>query len=356
METLVLSHIPSLRAIRAARRAYGRLPWDAVGRVEQRQALKGCVPNVDQLDYDELARMGAWEHGEGEPLHVLVADPKARRNKELLTCHVVSGALPTAALMRMAPGVYACSPAFAALLYSRGRSLGEVLTLLMEFLGTYSLPPEATLPIAWGGIWPDERSKRDVEQAHYRCDPALSMAELRALSRWAKSSGYHVFREAVRIAAPGSASPCETVMYGMLGAPMRHGGFACAALPKGGVALNFRLDFDANAVRMASNVPYAICDAFIPSAKIDVEYNGAGHEKENARIHDGQRNNGLKGMGVTVLVINRDQMRDIVALEAIAKAIYKAAGKRFRYYVDGYRKSQEKWLNELRRGVGLPPA
>lgn len=145
METLVLSHIPSLRAIRAARRAYGRLPWDAVGRVEQRQALKGCVPNVDQLDYDELARMGAWEHGEGEPLHVLVADPKARRNKELLTCHVVSGALPTAALMRMAPGVYACSPAFAALLYSRGRSLGEVLTLLMEFLGTYSLPPRGNV-------------------------------------------------------------------------------------------------------------------------------------------------------------------------------------------------------------------
>ena len=327
-----------------------------MSRVEQRRALKGCVPNVDQIDFGELDRKGAWERDGGEPLHILVREPGARRNRKPLACHVVSESLPAGALMCMAPGIYVCSPAFTALAYSRGRSLGEVLALLMELLGTYSLPPEATLPIAWGGVWPDERSKEDVEQVHYRCEPVTTMTELRSLARWAKSSDYQVFREAVRIAAPGSASPCETVMYGMLGAPMRHGGFACAALPKGGMLLNFRLDFDANAVRMASNVPYAVCDVYISAAKIDIEYNGAGHEQENARIHDGQRNNGLKGMGVTVIVINRDQMRDIVALEAIAKAICKAAGKRFRYYIDGYRKSQEQWLNELRKGVGLPSA
>ena len=133
-------------------------------------------------------------------------------------------------------------------------------------------------------------------------------------------------------------------------------GFACAGLPKGGMRLNHRLDFDANAVRMASGVPYAICDAYIPAAKIDLEYNGAGHEVENARIHDGQRNNGLKGMGVTVLVINRDQMRDVSALEAMARSIYKAAGRQFRYTFKGYRLRQEGLLSDLRKGIGLPGA
>lgn len=350
----MLSHIPSLRAIRAARRSYGSLPWDATGRVEQRRALAGCVPNADQIDFDELDRMGVWEEREEEALHLLVKEPGARRRRKPLACQVLSSALPAGALMRIAPGLYACSPAFAALLYSRGRTLGAVVALLMEFLGTYSLSSEATLPIAWGGVWPDARANGDVEQTHYRCEPVTTAAELKAMARWAKSSDYATFREAVRIAAPGSASPAETLMYGMLGAPMRHGGFACATLPKGGMLLNHRLDFDANAVRMASGIPYAICDAYIPAAKIDIEYNGAGHESENSRIHDGQRNNGLKGMGVTVIVINRDQMRDIVALEAIAKTVYKAAGKQFRYRIDRYRKRQEEWLSELRKGVGLP--
>lgn len=355
MGTLVLSHIPSLRALRAARRAYGFLPWESFGRVEQRRALAGCVPNADQIDFIELNRLGAWDPAEGEPLHLLVQDASARRHRKPLECHVVASSLPAGALMRIGPGVFACAPAFAALLYSRDRSLGEVLTLLMELLGTYSLPEEATVPISWGGIWPDGRSREDVEQARYRCDPAVTMADLKAMARWAKSSRYAVFREAVRIATPGSASPGETVMFGMLGAPMRHGGFGCGSLPKGGMLLNHCLDFDADAVLMASGMPYAICDAYIPAAKTDVEYNGCGHELENARIHDGQRNNGIKGMGIIVLVINRDQMRDIVALEAIAKAIYRAAGKQFRYRFNGYRKMQEKWLNQLRMGVGLPP-
>lgn len=60
-------------------------------------------------------------------------------------------------------------------------------------------------------------------------------------------------------------------------------------------------------------------------------------------------------MGVTVLVINRDQMCDIVALEAIAQSIYKAARVQFRYRFDGVRLRQSAWLNGLRRGIGLPP-
>ena len=60
-------------------------------------------------------------------------------------------------------------------------------------------------------------------------------------------------------------------------------------------------------------------------------------------------------MGYTVMVINRDQMRDVVALEAIARAVYKGAGKRMRYWSGGVRVRQAAWLNALRRGIGLRP-
>lgn len=136
---------------------------------------------------------------------------------------------------------------------------------------------------------------------------------------------------------------------------MRYGGFGCSALPKGGMLLNHRLDFNTQTVRMASGMPYAVLDADIPSAKTDLEYNGAGHEIQQARIHDGNRNNGIKGMDYKVLVINRNQMRDIVALEAMAKSIYHDAGVRFRYSIKAYRNRQAAWLNGLRNSIGLPP-
>lgn len=106
---------------------------------------------------------------------------------------------------------------------------------------------------------------------------------------------------------------------------------------------------------MSSGMPYAVADCFIPAANVDVEYNGTGHEELPARIHDGNRNNGLRCMGINVIVIQRDQMRDIQALEAIARTIYRFAHMRFRYQGKGHRAKQANLLNALRGAVGLKP-
>ena len=58
----------ALRGVRSARRAYGSLPWGAVGRVEQRHAIEGCVPNADMVDLDDLARLGMWAPNESEAI------------------------------------------------------------------------------------------------------------------------------------------------------------------------------------------------------------------------------------------------------------------------------------------------
>lgn len=373
--TTVISHLSALRAIRRARRAYSALPWDSVDIEQQTQALASCIPNKDAIDFAALAMLDAWSDDDSERLDLFVADGNNRRPNERLLQHTITAPLPEEAIMHIEADIYATSPAMTALLCSKNESVAKTLMLLMELLGTYSLPPEATYPIAYDDAWPkgdgyeamgdldcrgdqsatEQQNETRYEQAHYKCEPATTIEELEAIARFAKSSSYTSFRTAVKLARPGSASPAESLMFAVLGAPMRFGGFGCCSLPMGGLLLNYRIDFDTLAVNMSSGIPYAICDLYCPAAGVDNEYNGIGHELQNARIHDGNRNNGLKAMGIHVLVINRDQMKDLVALEAFAQTMHRLAGVRFRYRIKGYRKRQAAWLNALRAGIGLAP-
>lgn len=373
--TTVISHLSALRAIRRARRAYSALPWDSVDIEQQTQALASCIPNKDAIDFAALTMLDAWSEDDSERLDLFIAGGKNRRPDGRLLQHTVTAPLPEGAIMHIEADIYATSPAMTAMLCSKNESVAKTLMLLMELLGTYSLPPEATYPIAYDDIWPrgngceamgdldcqgDEQTSEKpneprYEQAHYKCEPATTIEELEAIARFAKSSSYASFRAAVKLARAGSASPAESLMFAVLGAPMRFGGFGCCSLPMGGLLLNYRVDFDTLAVNMSSGIPYAICDLYCPAAGVDNEYNGIGHELQNARIHDGNRNNGLKAMGIHVLVINRDQMKDLVALEAFAQTMHRLAGVRFRYRIKGYRKRQAAWLNALRAGIGLAP-
>lgn len=373
--TTVISHLSALRAIRRARRAYSALPWDAIDDEQQTQALVDCVPNKDAIDFAALAILDAWSEDDSERLDLFVASGSNRRPDGRLLQHTITAPLPQGAIMNIEADIYATSPAMTAMLCSKNESVAKTLMLLMELLGTYSLPPEATYPIAYDDTWPEansfetmddldcqgdqptpeKQSETRYEQAHYKCEPATTIEELEAVARFAKSSSYASFRTAIKLARAGSASPAESLMFAVLGAPMRFGGFGCCSLPMGGLLLNYRVDFDTLAINMSSGIPYAICDLYCPAAGVDNEYNGIGHELQNARIHDGNRNNGLKAMGIHVLVINRDQMKDLVALEAFAQTMHRLAGVRFRYRIKGYRKRQAAWLNTLRAGIGLAP-
>lgn len=373
--TTVISHLSALRAIRRARRAYSALPWDSVDSEQQAQALAGCIPNNDAIDFGALSILDAWNEDDSELLDLLVSNEDNRRPDKRLLQHILSAPLPEGAIMHVEADIYATSPAMTAMLCSKNESVAKTLMLLMELLGTYSLPPGATYPIAHDDIWPkgdgcaatgdldclgnqsvvEQQNETRYEQARYKCEPATTIEELETVAQLAKSSSYTSFRTAVKLARPGSASPAESLMFAVLGAPMRFGGFGCCSLPMGGLLLNYRIDFDTLAVNMSSGIPYAICDLYCPAAGVDNEYNGIGHELQNARIHDGNRNNGLKAMGIHVLVINRDQMKDLVALEAFAQTMHRLAGVRFRYRIKGYRKRQAAWLNALRAGIGLAP-
>ena len=385
---IIVCGLSALRGIRRARRVHDLWSWTPLDAQEQERVLAAATSRKSLIDFEELARHGFWGEEETEELELLVGRPADRRRVAHVRCRCASGPLPEGSLCRVALGLYATSPLYTAWQYSKGRGIAAVVMLLSELMGAYGLSEEATMTIAWGGVWPgkeegpafavpaettdpalaapadatdpalvapacatDPDLPAPADQAHYRCDPAFTREDLDAFAR--VSSG-RVFAQAAAIALPDAASPMESVMAGMLGAPHRLGGFGLSAL-RGGMLLNHRIDFDHDAALMSSGMPYAICDAYIPAAKAEIEYNGIGHEEESARVHDGERNNGIRGMGIKVVVVNRGQMRDIRALEAIARSFYRAAGVRYRDVNDGQRVLQGTWLNSLRAAIGMDP-
>lgn len=152
--TTVISHFSALRAIRRARRAYSALPWDSVDSEQQAQALASCIPNNDAIDFGALSILDAWNEDDSELLDLLVSNEDNRRPDKRLLQHILSAPLPEGAIMHVEADIYATSPAMTAMLCSKNESVAKTLMLLMELLGTYSLPPEATYPIAYDDIWP----------------------------------------------------------------------------------------------------------------------------------------------------------------------------------------------------------
>ena len=152
--TTVISHLSALRAIRRARRAYSALPWGVIDDEQQAQALADCVPNKDAIDFAALAILDAWSEDDPERLDLFVAGGNNRRPDERLLQHTITAPLPESAIMHIEADIYATSPAMTAMLCSKNESVAKTLMLLMELLGTYSLPPEATYPLAHDDTWP----------------------------------------------------------------------------------------------------------------------------------------------------------------------------------------------------------
>ena len=151
--TTVISHFSALRAIRRARRAYSALPWDSVDSGQQAQALASCIPNNDAIDFGALSILDAWNEDDSELLDLLVSDEDNRRPDKRLLQHILTAPLPEGAIMHVEADIYATSPAVTAMLCSKNESVAKTLMLLMELLGTYSLPPgqHAPLPMTPSG-------------------------------------------------------------------------------------------------------------------------------------------------------------------------------------------------------------
>ena len=110
--------------------------------------------------------LDAWSEDDSERLDLLVAGGNNRRPDGRLLQHSVTAPLPAEAIMHIEADIYATSPAMTAMLCSRNEPVAKVLMLLMELLGSYSLPPEITYPIAHDDTWPKAGSSEAMASRH----------------------------------------------------------------------------------------------------------------------------------------------------------------------------------------------
>lgn len=353
MDAIVVSHSTALYAMRRSRRRYAGLPWGRLDRLQQQRALDACAPNGSSVDLDDLEHLGVWDPGLG-CLDVLVDTGNARRRIDPLRPHVLSGPLPSNSLLQISAEVYTVSPALAVAQFAEDHDWREVLGLILELCGTFSLPesPSENQRMDRTEQLRDDlyENARNSRIGYFSCEPALEMRQLnRYLSYASGIRGLPSARKAARYALDGAASPMEAIMAAMFHVPMGSGGFNIKDMQ-----LNHRMEFGHDAV-LASGMPYAVLDAYIAAAAAALEYNGHYHDATRSRIHDERRTTGLQAMGILTIPVNDEQLRNIDALEAIARILYRRMGRQFRYYASGYRTKQSDLLNALRGQMGLNP-
>lgn len=343
-QTIVVSHTTALRAIRVARRRYAYLPWRPLDGTEQQWALDSCAIGRKATDLDALHRLGLWDHSDPDCcIDVLSSNKAFKRTRPEFQCHVVSSPLPAGSILEMSSGIYTVAPAVVVAQYAHTHDFPEVLALIQELCGTFSLPEDhraGTVQCAS----PETESPNIA-----KVEPALRAKELlRQLKKLTAVRGCAQARFAARCALDGARSPGEAIMASLYHAPFARGGFNIK-----GLLLNYQIDFS-DAAQQASSMPYAVCDAFVGAARATLEYNGSYHEQPGARLHDDKRAAGLEAMGITTIVINREQLRRIEALESIARLLYRRAGMRYRNRTSGYGVKQIELLNGLRTAFGWP--
>lgn len=346
---IIICDASAFRTLRCERRRYQSLGWRPLSSREIQLTVSRSSANANCIDFDLLEQLGVWSPG--EKLHLLIGNSAKRRYTSPVYPHAITKPLPARSLYNIAPGIDILSPMMIATQYASRHSFGQTYAFFEELCSEITLAEpgyEEWLPGDTENEAPateDGTSNETVSIPKISCfksEPVLSPSEL---TNWLKKVNQFPGLKQARTVAPyvlGNArSPMEIMMFGMFCLPMLRGGFAC----KSGIS-NYRIEFEEEAIAV-SGMPYAIGDLVFPSSREILEYKGHPHDSKESRIRDEKREAGLSAMGFRVTSINREQIKDAAALEAIAKRLYRQAGLRFRCTVDAERTRQYQLMKEL---------
>ena len=339
--TVVLSGATALRAVRRERRISGEITWSPVELGEQIDAMKRATCLTGLIDLENLERIGIL--AENEQVELAVTGVARRAATPPVIAHCI-GSLGEGGLMRITEGLYALSPAALVLDLARESSFEELLALVEELSGNWSLPER---PLGTDEL-EDGLDFIGKPCGYYESAPALGLEELRSFHAAATRMRGRKAAEAVaKYAVGGSRSPMEAIMNCVFALPHGYGGLNC-----GPIESNRKIAMDETAQAL-SGLPYVVADAYLPRFNTILEYNGSYHDDATIRRRDEARTLGLMSMGIDVYRLNSDQLRDPSALEAIARMIYQRSGRFFRPRAKGYRQKYLQLLIGLRRALGL---
>lgn len=337
---IVVSHESALRGIRFARCRYGFLPWERLDARRQRDALARTRVGRTSIDRDELARFGFCGWDDDSEVHVLVPRSAARRSNSGINVTSSSADVPPGLFLTASPNIIVPAPELCFIQCCETLSFVDALALGLELCGTFSMKES-----------PDNgRTATEGAPGYQECEAAMSARGLaKAIVRLPRMYGVNMARKVSSHLLDNARSPMEAILAGMFHLPFAQGGFGIRDMQ-----LNHKIPFGRTAMD-ASGMPYVICDAYIPSAKTALEYNGRYHDDPQARLHDERKSLGLEALGITMLPLNQDTLRSVDALEAVARIIYKRKGQRYRSRSKNSAVKRIELLNGLRAAFGLKP-
>lgn len=265
-----------------------------------------------------VARGIPYEHLDRMDVSVLRACD--RRSGHGVSAHVWSHPIPPGGLLRLDKGVFVVSPLLCLQQLAGSIPRRELAECLMEACGRYAVPPNGDAMVSR--------------------EPLVCVDDVRRLCADAVGQrGVNNLRRTLRFVRDGARSPMETAFFLMLLFPRRFGGEGIESLE-----MAYRIEV-AGEARLLTRRSHFECDAYLPQAKVDLEYNGILHEEEGQIAVDVERANALEAMGYRMMTITRQSFFDGEAFGRLMRAIERRSGHRQVRVDSDFLKRQE----ELRR-------
>ncbi|MDY4041537.1 MAG: hypothetical protein SOY67_05485 [Collinsella sp.] len=287
-------------------RSYHRSPWkgDAsrLSSIPQTQVPPGALYISDLIEARNVLAARGVPGGDLETVDVVVRSAGRRRDLAGTRAHVLGCELEPDSLLQIAPGALVTDVRLTALLSAQDLTFLELVEYYCEICGAYDLPLEP-------------------EDGYRERAPLTTVAELASyFERMAnRVRGSKRARRALAYVREGLRSPLETAMVMMLVLPRSMGGFGMRSL-----LADHHLEIPPHA-RHLTRRSYLVCDAYLPSHKIDFEYHGFGHDAEEQASIDDERVNTLRAMGIRVIAIRRWAFFDSAAFRRFSGAVIREA-------------------------------
>lgn len=303
---ILISHFSALEVVRlqTLRRA-----------LEERHRCDALVPGRGPRD-DELARLIAAAPSLSTlttPVEVLVAGEAGRRRSRLVRTHVAPQLPPAGSAFLVAPGVCCVSPEHLVVQLAPRLTELELIVLLSELMGAYSVAPE-------------------LEDGMYQRRAAVTTRELieAHLDGLGTFTGVTRVRRALRRACVGSGSPRETKLALRLGLNPARGGYGLDVLsmndPLEVVRIRDRMRTGVRRPDILLRAPAGAMRNGRPLLGAAVEYDGKDHASEEAHARDAERHNELTAIGVVEYLVTKAQYRDLAYMDGLVDLIRRDLG------------------------------
>ena len=237
----------------------------------------------------------------GQPVTVLVNDPRNRRFSSAIVSHSCTHELPDGSFYQLRDGLFVISPQLVFARMARGCKPGRIAEIATDLCARYYVS------CATGDI---------LQRSSFLVTPRQLLDYLGTVRGMRGST---MAAQALAWVAPNSGSPMETKTWLQFTMPRRHGGF--------GLPFD-HMNYDVSAGRLARLTVQQ--DFSIDLACIDkrfgLEYDGRDYHQDAAR--DKRRRNELATLGWRVFPIEKDTLLDADATERAAHQIAHLIGHR----------------------------